>query len=587
VSDTSFGPGVRGRRERVLRLRFLATLLVVFWTAVVVAATFDKPYFAGFIFEMASSTFFTLLFVCWWWFNRGLSFGQKFFGFIIVVAGAVLVRKFLDRSVSGFVLWSWGAPVVATVIALWFKRARRLRAPYVGAAFTLAIFATWAAFLLIRSEGTDSSLKTAYRWRWTPSAEEKYLAGAPSPNVPRAVPERLDGELGTNQWPAFRGANRDGVVLGSSIATNWSSPPAMLWKRAVGPAWSSVTVIGRRLFTQEQRGASEAVVCYDADTGAELWGHEDVTRFEEPLAGIGPRATPTFDAGKLYTLGGTGILNCLDAATGRVIWSRDIQKDSDAPTPMWGFSSSPLVANGKVIVYAGGPKGLLAYGAADGELIWTAPEGESSYASAQMNVIDGVEQCVMLDDSCVKGLELASGKELWRAGAGFKGAPRSNQPRLVSANEFLVGAINGAGLTKIKVERAGTNWTATTEWISKDLKPEYPDFVVFQDHAYGFDVNLFCCINIADGKRTWKDGRYGRGQVVLLADQALLLVASESGDLVLLAADPAAHRELGKFKALEGKTWNGPVVNGDRIYHRNAQEMACLSFSEKTKVAAK
>jgi outer membrane protein assembly factor BamB len=113
-------------------------------------------------------------------------------------------------------------------------------------------------------------------------------------------------------------------------------------------------------------------------------------------------------------------------------------------------------------------------------------------------------------------------------------------------------------------------------------KREFPDFVVCNGYAYGFDIGLFCCLNLADGHRAWKEGRYGRGQVMLLRDQGLLLVSSETGELILLVADPAASKELARFQALEGKTWSHPVICGDRAYLRNAQQMSCYSLSSRS-----
>src|SRR5205085_11920790 len=119
-----------------------------------------------------------------------------------------------------------------------------------------------------------------------------------------------------------------------------------VWRRRVGPGWSSFAVISDRGFTQEQRGEAEAVVCFDIATGDEIWSHEDKARFEEIVAGAGPRATPTFAGGRIYALGGSGVLNCLDAATGRPIWTRDIAEEAETKPPQWGFSSSPLIKNG-------------------------------------------------------------------------------------------------------------------------------------------------------------------------------------------------------------------------------------------------
>ncbi|HMP08458.1 MAG TPA: PQQ-binding-like beta-propeller repeat protein, partial [Lacipirellulaceae bacterium] len=170
-------------------------------------------------------------------------------------------------------------------------------------------------------------------------------------NVAEAPPLQATAE----DWPGFRGAQRDGVVRGTSIRTDWdAAPPVRLWKRRVGPGWSSIVVVGNRLYTQEQRGENEAVVCCDADTGRPVWVHEDAARFAEAMGGVGPRATPTFHEGRVYSLGATGVLNCLDAATGRLRWSRNVADDGQGRVPYWGFCSSPLIVDDCVIVFAGG-----------------------------------------------------------------------------------------------------------------------------------------------------------------------------------------------------------------------------------------
>src|SRR5262249_6119951 len=155
--------------------------------------------------------------------------------------------------------------------------------------------------------------------------------------------------------------------------------PKLLWWHRVGPGWSSFAVIGNRLYTQEQRGNDEVVVCYQADSGAELWKHTDEARFSEVMAGPGPRATPTYHDGKIVAMGEAGKLNCIDAVTVKRIWSRDIVADSGAKLPMWGFAASPLVAKGVVTIFTGTPEEtqlgwagcLLGYDAASGEPRWS------------------------------------------------------------------------------------------------------------------------------------------------------------------------------------------------------------------------
>jgi len=571
-----------------LRLKFPIAIAVLFWLSWIINGRVEKAYFTSFMTELATSGVFILLFLGWWWFNRGLRLKEKFIGFVLIVGGAFVAGKIRHVSLNPFLLITPGIPIIATVILAIFFRERENRRTLIGLPFVAGVVLVWASFSLIRMDGADSALKNALHWRWTPSAEERFLAENRSHTAkkPAAALDAAPGEL---DWTAFRGANRDGIIHGSSIATNWTgNVPTLVWKRAVGPAWSSMITIGERLFTQEQRGATEAVVCYDANDGQEIWAHEDEIRFEEALSGIGPRATPTFEKGRLYTYGGKGILNCLDAATGKMIWKKDVRADSGFPVAMWGFSSSPLVIDGRVIIYAGGPKGILAYRTDNGDLAWTAPGGEMGYSSGQGVMIDGASQCLMLIDTGLIAFNPTDGKKLWEAGSASKGPPRCTQPRLIAPGQLLVGGLDGAGMSLIQVSKKADAWNVTPLWTSKDLKPEFPDYVVYKDHAYGFDASIFACIRLSDGKREWKDGRYGMGQVVLLADQGLLLVSSEKGELILLPADPTANKELGRIQAIEGKTWNSPVVRGDRIFHRNAQEMACYrAAATPAKVAQK
>ena len=388
--------------------------------------------------------------------------------------------------------------------------------------------------------------------------------------------------LSSGDWVEFRGRNRDGVIHSIKIATDWNTiPPRQLWRQRVGPAWSSVIVVGGRLYTQEQRGEQEAVVCYDAETGRELWAHTDVARFWESVSGAGPRATPTFADGRIYTLGGTGILNCLDAAIGERYWSHDIAADVGTRPPQWGFSSSPLVTDGLVIVFAGGDgdKNLLAYHADTGNLAWAVPAGTTGYGSPYLATLAGKRQCLLLSDLGLIAVDPATGAVLWKGGAAMPGAPRYGQLHAIGEAQLLVGSYEMTSVTLLDVKRDGENWSVVPRWTSKNLRPEFPDFVLHDGHAYGFDVSIFCCIDLATGKRCWKEGRYGRGQVVLLADQSLLLVMSESGEAVLLSANPERHEELGRLKALDGKTWNHPVIAHGRLYARNAEEMACYELA--------
>jgi outer membrane protein assembly factor BamB len=248
-----------------------------------------------------------------------------------------------------------------------------------------AILSTCGAATLVKVVGVTGNGVAQFTWRWTDTPEDRLLAQAeaePRPGVVPAVPpgppaqESEAPNLAPGppsqashptaaastapaartpaNWPGFRGADRSGVIRGVSIDTDWSSaPPTELWRRNVGPGWSSFAINGDVFYTQEQRGGDEIISAYRVSTGAPVWRHADPVRFEEGMGGPGPRATPTLAANRVFTFGGTGLLNALDAANGKLLWSRNAATDLEAATPMWGFAA---LARGRrpVIIAAGG-----------------------------------------------------------------------------------------------------------------------------------------------------------------------------------------------------------------------------------------
>jgi hypothetical protein len=230
-----------------------------------------------------------------------------------------------------------------------------------------------------------------------------------------------------------------------------------------------------------------------------------------------------------------------------------------------------------VVVFAGGEgsKGLLAYRAASGKLAWTAPAGRASYSSPQPALLGNKDQVLFLDERGLSALDPSSGTVLWEHSAPGSGMPRSLQPHPVGTNQILIASEAELGTALIEVTGDGPGRRTAQRWTSRHLKPSFNDFVVHANCVYGFDGGVFCCIDLQTGKRRWKEGRYGHGQVLLLADQPLLLVVSERGEAVLLAANPDRHEELSRFQAVTGKTWNHPVIAHGRLYVRNAEEMAC------------
>jgi outer membrane protein assembly factor BamB len=393
---------------------------------------------------------------------------------------------------------------------------------------------------------------------------------------PAAIPAAPASTETEAAWPGFRGRERNGIIRGVRIETDWSaSPPVELWRRAIGPGWSSFAVHGGLLYTQEQRGDDEVVSCYNATTGEPVWRHRDAVRFWESNAGAGPRATPTLSNGRVYTFGATGILNALDASDGAVVWSRNAASDTGTKVPDWGFVSSPLVVDDVVIVATAGQ--LAAYDIATGTPRWFGPaSNRGSYSSPHLLTIGGVAQILLLSNAGVTSVSPPDGRLLWQhPWPGFTIV----QPALTAGGDVLIstgGGAGGIGTRRIAVAQGPGGWTVEERWTSAALKPYFNDFVVHNGHAFGFDGRILACIDIEDGKRQWKGGRYGAGQLVLLPDQDLLLLLSEEGELALVEAVPGQFTELARFPVIEGKTWNHPVLAGDVLLARNGQEMAAF-----------
>jgi outer membrane protein assembly factor BamB len=395
-----------------------------------------------------------------------------------------------------------------------------------------------------------------------------------------AISER---EITRVEWPGFRGPERNAVVRDVRIETDWSaSPPMEMWRRAVGPGWSSFAVAGDLLYTQEQRGEEEIVACYRVATGEPVWAHRDRVRFWESNGGAGPRATPTLHNGRVYAFGATGILNALDARTGARLWSRNVSTDLNRRVPDWGFASSPLVFDDLVIVAAAGT--LAAYDLATGDLRWQGPRYGASYSSPHRATLDGVDQIVLQGGPGVISVAPQDGRVLWE----HKWEPGTIvQPALTPDGDILVNAMvatGGVGTRRLHVTQSSNGWNVEERWTSNGLKPYFNDFVIHEGHAYGFDNNILAAIDLTDGTRKWKAGRFGHGQLLLLADQDLLLLISEDGELALVAASPEKFTEVARFEALNAKTWNHPVIVGDVLLVRNGEEMAAFRLPARVAV---
>jgi len=471
-----------------------------------------------------------LLVIIWWaFFSRAPRIER--WGAILLMALALfvtsrLIHVSIATAMMGMMFPLYSIPVLCLAFVVWAVASRGLPERLRRATMVATILLACGGWTLVRTGGFTGDLHHDFAWRWARTPEERLLAQAANEPVAPAVVSAA-ADVGPD-WPGFRGAARDSVIRGVRIQTNWSaSPPVQLWRRPVGPGWSSFAVHGDRFYTQEQRGDDELVACYKLATGEPVWRHRDTARFWEANAGAGPRGTPTLSKGLLYTLGATGILNALNAGDGSLAWSRNAAADTGAKLPGWGFSSSPLVVDDIVVVATAGA--LAAYDLASGKQRWLGPKSGGGYSSPQLLTIDGVAQVLFLNGAGAIGVALGDGTRLWEHP--WKGVPML-QPAVTPDGDILIsttGDTGGTGIRRIAVAHGAGGWTVEQRWMSSGLKPYFNDFVVHGGHAFGFDGSILACIELKEGKRQWKGGRYGNGQLVLFPDQDVLLVLAENG----------------------------------------------------------
>jgi outer membrane protein assembly factor BamB len=604
---------------RPLRLRpgvILAIMLVIArYLVAVIAPDAEIAEMPLVVLAMLSGVFLGVAIVIWWLLFSRAPWPERLAAVVLMIFGVFVTRLVVHESIRGghmgMMLVLYSVPVLALALVIWAVLTHRMPVAIRRATMVAAILLACVPFTLIRTGGVIGS-SSELHWRWTPTPEERLLAEpkpepvavAPSPAPAPAVeppaaaapaqkpvnatpptpkdesPVPARAEASPAEWPGFRGPNRDSVIHSVRINTDWSvSPPAEIWRKPIGPGWSSFAVRDDLLYTQEQRGEEELVSCYKVSTGEPVWRHRDPVRFYESNAGAGPRGTPTIARNRVYAMGATGIVNALNARTGATIWSRNAATDTGKAIPDWGIASSPLVVNDVVILAVDGQ--LIAYDAATGNQRWVGQSGGAGYSSPHLVTIDGVSQALLMRGSRTISVAPADGTLLWDHTAGPP-ATSIVQPALTAEGDVLIAggdAMGGTGMRRLALTHGPDRWKVEERWHSRGLKPYFNDFVVNKGYAYGFDGSILSSIDLADGARKWKGGRYGAGQMLLLADQDLLLITSEDGELALVSATPDKFTEFARVPALNGKTWNHPVVVRDILLVRNGEEMVAFRLS--------
>ncbi|MAI74384.1 MAG: oxidoreductase [Rhodopirellula sp.] len=472
-----------------------------------------------------------------------------------------------------------------------------------------SVFGIVVAVTLFRFEGFSGELVPQYAYRF----------GSPPPAM-RTVEDSSKGQLGveavdgagrvfmagsqTADAPSygFLGGDRTGVISTRDFEVPASvNEVQTLWRQGLGAGWSAFAVSGDRAVTLEQRGDQECLACYRLADGELVWMVTHEALHQHLMGGVGPRSTPTIVGNRVFAQGATGMVWCVELDSGQVVWSVDLlalagweQVESEEMIS-WGRAASPLIIDGTICVIPfGGPaansetgRSLIALNAGSGEVLWTAGEDQISYASPALLNLGGKRQIVSVNERSITGHEVDDGRVLWEAAWPGQSNGGANCAMVVPAgeNRFLIGKGYGGGSGLYEVTKSEGQWDANELWkSSRVLKTKFTHAAVVGDTAFAISNGSLEAVGVSEGERFWiqpRRTRLGQGQILVAGD--VIIGQAEAGEVVLVAADPDAYRELLRLPALNAKTWNVPTLAGRHLLVRNDREVICFLLPDLEK----
>jgi len=400
--------------------------------------------------------------------------------------------------------------------------------------------------------------------------------------VAMAVGVILAGATGAlaQDWPQWRGANRDGKVTGFTAPQTWPKELAQKWKTTVGTGDSTPALVGDKLYVFARQGDEEVTLCLSAADGKEVWKDKYAAQAVTGPAARhpGPRSSPAVADGKVVTLGAGGVVSCLDAATGKVVWRKD---EFPKVVPKFFTGMSPIIVDGLVVAHLGGQGNgaVVAFDLATGDAKWKWAGEAPMYASPVVLTADGVKQIVTLSEKSVVGLGAADGKLLWQIPFVPQGmAYNAATPIVDGQTVIFTGA--GRGTKAVKIEKQGDGFAAKELWSNDQVAPQFNSPVLKDGLLFGLTDkgNLFC-LNAKTGQTAWTDAtkRGGAFASVLDAGSVLLALPSNS-ELIVFKPGDKQYDEVARIKVAESATYAHPLVAGNRIFVRDQDTVALLTI---------
>lgn len=383
----------------------------------------------------------------------------------------------------------------------------------------------------------------------------------------------------SENWHQFRGQNRDGISREIISPLDWNqSVPELVWKKEIGSSFSEIVISDDVIYTMfsekiDSISGFEYVAAFEKSTGNEIWRSKvDSIYIDVDGWGDGPRSTPTFDEKNIYSFSGNGKLTANLRKDGSLIWQHNFIKEYGSATPRWGYASSPILVDGKLIMEVGGidSKAFMAFNPVNGKEIWSMADGNASHASPLLVNIEDQEQFIFLNGRKMYSLKL-DGDTLWTYKMPFGGI--TAMPVFIAPNKIFVSGVRNPGFFIAEVEN-----NKAKEFIrGSSMKNDYNSCVYLNGKIYGFHVAALRCISVETGEVVWNKRGFGKGSLIMVDGN--LFVLSDKGKIVLVETETDSYVEKGSVQAINGKSWTAPSFDDGIIYVRNLTEMACFKVN--------
>ena len=393
----------------------------------------------------------------------------------------------------------------------------------------------------------------------------------------------IDGQNRGPDWTQWRGQNRDGAVTGFSTPASWPENLVQKWKVDVGLGYASPIVVGNRLYMFSRQGGDEVMSALDADTGKVVWRTGYPVTFTMHSAavkhGMGPKSTPTFSGGRLFSIGMTGVVTAFDANTGKQLW----QKPGSEPLPLYtSHSFSPLVDRGLVIFHVGGHNqgALTAYDVNTGAVKWSWNGDGPGYGSPILVDLAGTRQIVTITQGKIVGVDPANGTLLWERP--FVSTNSTNAVTPVLYGQTLIVSGNGGPTTAFTVAKQNNEWTTQTVWENADIPYRLSNSVLVHDALFGLTTKnsgQYFSVDAKTGKTVWTSEARAAAQAAILQAGDLVFSLQDDGNLVIFRSGTAAFEPIRRYHVADSETWTQPTISGNRIFVKDVSNLALWTLN--------